>query len=388
MLHEPCIVTLGARLRRWLRYLAVPLSGVINQQWARRKQSENTREISNVFGNSCIGSVDTFPIKIYRPKDRVLQKATYSGKYKYHCFKIQAIADNGGRPVYLSGPHVEVRADIDIWRLNGPELDANEYVLGDKAYVGAQGVSVPYKKPPGGDITAGQKDFNTIHSWCRVTVEHVFGQMKKFNILGTTYRGRVSFLCYAVLLVCYVVCMLLLVLFVLIANCNFRSHQIWSKRSVEMLEDAVLVIAGLTVLQFQEKPLRSDVLLPEIDDEDNRVPLGDAVDFADYKRMWRLPASHSHLKLGDPDCDITLEDGKVTGPGDPPTANEENSVNTGCSVADFQVGDQVLGWWWRRWWPTKVQYLSKRNQTLTLRWEWDCSVTSGFRPGLVMIFPK
>ena len=30
-----------------------------------------------------------------------------------------------------------------------------------------------------------------MHSWCRVTVEHLFGQMKKFGILCTIFRARV-----------------------------------------------------------------------------------------------------------------------------------------------------------------------------------------------------
>jgi hypothetical protein len=32
--------------------------------------------------------------------------------------------------------------------------------------------------------------FNRVHSWYRATVEHVFGYVKRYRIINSTYRGR------------------------------------------------------------------------------------------------------------------------------------------------------------------------------------------------------
>ena len=152
-----------------------------------------------------------------------------------------------------------------------------------------------------------------------------------------------------------------------------------------MLENAVLVIAGVTCLQFDSKPMRRNMLLPDPSEIKNQIPLGDAVDFPEYRRKWRLPRSHAHLEIGAPDTDIQVVEGKAVGHGDEP---RDNDIDTGSTVNDFQKGDQVLAWWWNRWLAAKVQYISKRTKAITLRWEWDFSVTSGYRPSLVMQFPK
>jgi hypothetical protein len=106
--------------------------------------------------------------------------------------KIQVIVDHGGRPIFISGPHIGVRSDISIWRRDGPWLGHAEYVLGDKAYIGDGDIISPYKKPALGSLSQVKKDVNTIHSWFRATVEHTFAPMKSFHILGLIFRGKVS----------------------------------------------------------------------------------------------------------------------------------------------------------------------------------------------------
>src|SRR5687768_7527981 len=73
-------------------------------------------------------------------------------------------------------PHVGVCADIDLWRVYGPELEVGESVLADKAYVGVHDVQVllawvrwsnralqvPHKKPKGGALTRPQRDHNRV----------------------------------------------------------------------------------------------------------------------------------------------------------------------------------------------------------------------------------
>src|SRR5689334_10014798 len=83
-------------------------------------------------------------------------------------------------------------ADIRIWRLYKPLMEPGEQALGDKAYVGTSDVNAPLKKPPGGELDEDSKNLNALHSWYRAGIEHVFGQIKRFNILGTTFRGQID----------------------------------------------------------------------------------------------------------------------------------------------------------------------------------------------------
>jgi hypothetical protein len=51
---------------------------------------------------------------------------------------------------------------------------------------------MPHKKPANGFLTIEQRMFNRIQKHFRVRVEHAFSFVKRFRILGTTYRGGVS----------------------------------------------------------------------------------------------------------------------------------------------------------------------------------------------------
>ena len=50
-------------------------------------------------------------------------------------------------------------------------------------------VFLPFKKPKGGKLTSEQKSHNKAHSQIRIAVEHKFAELKKFRILGETYRN-------------------------------------------------------------------------------------------------------------------------------------------------------------------------------------------------------
>lgn len=50
-----------------------------------------------------------------------------------------------------------------------------------------------FKKPRGGAVlSAAQRAFNKVQAWYRVTVEHSIGYIKRFRIMSTTHRGRVT----------------------------------------------------------------------------------------------------------------------------------------------------------------------------------------------------
>src|SRR5690349_2583041 len=91
----------------------------------------------------------------------------------------------------MSGPHAGTIHDIVLFRNYAPELEHNT-LLADKAYVGAYPPLItPFKKRTNHDISEEQNDFNLVVSWYRATIEHVFSQYKKFNIIGTKYRGKI-----------------------------------------------------------------------------------------------------------------------------------------------------------------------------------------------------
>src|SRR6266511_1204361 len=64
-------------------------------------------------------------------------------------------------------------------------------LLGDKGYQGT-GAHSPYKKPPGGQLTAVQKQCNRAHSSVRSAVERAIAHLTRWRILDTGWRGRLS----------------------------------------------------------------------------------------------------------------------------------------------------------------------------------------------------
>ena len=66
-------------------------------------------------------------------------------------------------------------------------------ILADSGYQGLQGLHpktiLPHKRKRKCKLSAEQKTHNRELSSKRVIVEHVFAQLKKFKILGSTYRN-------------------------------------------------------------------------------------------------------------------------------------------------------------------------------------------------------
>jgi hypothetical protein len=53
---------------------------------------------------------------------------------------------------------------------------------GDKAYQGGKNINTPYKKPPKGELTSGQKARNKEFSSKGLFVEHVIRLVKIFRV--------------------------------------------------------------------------------------------------------------------------------------------------------------------------------------------------------------
>ena len=127
-----------------------------------------------------------------RPKKKKARKSYYSGKKKRHTQKTEITMTTNGKIIDVSKCIAGSVHDITI-RRNGNPLppDADKY--GDLGYQGWQkessNVHLPHKKPKKGQLTDQQRQENKDHSKIRIAVEHQFARLKKFRILGETYRN-------------------------------------------------------------------------------------------------------------------------------------------------------------------------------------------------------
>lgn len=97
------------------------------------------------------------------------------------------MCDHSAAPCFLSGPHLGVISDISIFRRNLPPLDESECIFGDKAYCDkklANKIIAPIKKRKYSQLSDPENKYNQVLGWYRSSIEHTFGYMKRFRILG------------------------------------------------------------------------------------------------------------------------------------------------------------------------------------------------------------
>ena len=94
--------------------------------------------------------------------------------------QVQGACDNKGSLMWFSGPHEGVAHDMKLFREFMPPLEEGERLLGDKAYIGLpHKVIPPVKGRKGYHLTQYSRDFNTLHSWYRSSIEHCFAYVKR-----------------------------------------------------------------------------------------------------------------------------------------------------------------------------------------------------------------
>ena len=118
------------------------------------------------------------------PVDRVAaDRPFYSGKHRKHGMNLQVIAGPGGDIVWVSGPLPGATHDLTAARIWGiiRELAASGLVvLGDKGYLGEDGIRTPYR---GRNKPASQKEANRAHARLRAPGERANAQLKSWRIL-------------------------------------------------------------------------------------------------------------------------------------------------------------------------------------------------------------
>ena len=183
--------------------------------------------------------------------------------------------------------------------------------------------------------------FSVCCRWYRGGIEHCNAQLKKFGILSGKNRAR------------------------LIAD------------SVHgRLESAVRVITCIIQLQTLHTPIRNlvDMLVPA------EVEIIEAK--ADVLRAYREVVNG--CAIGKP-VDIREAGGTVRGPriDEHDSEPSDEDINTAMIATDFEIGEEVLVWWWTLWWRAKIHFISARKNEVTVYWLWSKKTTSNYLPRLI-----
>ena len=82
----------------------------------------------------------------------------------------------------------EPTSDISLFRTQQQKFVAEQKFEGDKAYVGANQMTTPHKKPRQRELSEQQKAENKIFSRKRILVEHLIRLVKLFRIAKERFR--------------------------------------------------------------------------------------------------------------------------------------------------------------------------------------------------------
>lgn len=174
-------------------YIRQELPASLLEQWQTECPSVERAELETWLTVLPTGAllVDTWEQPIPMPQDRDIQESYYSGKQKTHTRKNQLICLPQGLDIVdvvigEKGP----RSDSKLLEQTQAELPEGLPFIGDKAYVGRVNTTTPIKKPPKGELTQVQKDFNKSVSQVRVYVEHLIRVIKIWRIAKEEFRMR------------------------------------------------------------------------------------------------------------------------------------------------------------------------------------------------------
>lgn len=143
--------------------------------------------------------IDTTEQEIPRPKNKRRRKNYYSGKKKKHTVKTQIMVNKKGIILHKSKYFKGKRHDYDYFKKTGPPPAPPDVTMGmDSGFQGVKKdfpqlkVKIPIKKKKGKELSKRDKRKNKKFSKERVVVEHSFGKMKKYRIMGNEFRNRLN----------------------------------------------------------------------------------------------------------------------------------------------------------------------------------------------------
>ncbi len=129
-----------------------------------------------------------------RPTDSEKQKEYYSGKKKRHTVKNNIIGGlNSGKVHYLGQTHEGKKHDKKIADEESPTFPEGAVLFKDTGFQGYEPPGVetyqPKKKPKGGELTAREKESNSLISAIRIVIEHIISGIKRCHIVKDIFRN-------------------------------------------------------------------------------------------------------------------------------------------------------------------------------------------------------
>ena len=115
----------------------------------------------------------------------------YSGKKKRNTIKTQIMVTHKGKIKSVSKSVKGNMADKKLYDQTRAYTTIKVSRKVDLAYIGTS-CQTPIKKKKKIPLTKEQKEFNQQFSRSRITVEHVFAHLKKFNILNHKFRNPIN----------------------------------------------------------------------------------------------------------------------------------------------------------------------------------------------------
>ena len=183
--------------RRFVRTGLTGLRQELNREHVKERlwnrfQNDPLNRLSPPWGNTIQGAVDVTAIPVY--SDEYSEK-TYNGKYGTDVVKLQAVTDNWAAINWWSGPHWGAgrgTSDVNLFRRHHPPGLASGSLLADLGYIGGPACCVVGCKRKRGQRrleTREERAFNKFHGFFRARIEAAFAYLKRFDVLGSRYRG-------------------------------------------------------------------------------------------------------------------------------------------------------------------------------------------------------
>jgi hypothetical protein len=143
--------------------------------------------------------IDATEHEIPRPKNKRRRKSYYSGKKKKHTVKTQYMVNTKGLILHKTQYKKGRKHDYDVYKNNHPITPTQVENLLDLAYLGVENdyptgrYNLPFKKKRGGpELSSKEKRHNRSHCKTRTVIEHTICKIKKFGIMGTKFRNRLT----------------------------------------------------------------------------------------------------------------------------------------------------------------------------------------------------
>ena len=167
----------------------------------RAKRIRTIEELLTAYPDLEEVLLDATEQKIPRPKNKKKRKSHHSGKKQAFTIMTQVLTRKDSLMLHVSAPMPGRRHDVALFKKSPvPKwLEKYKHKIHARADGGYQGMNEQYdinmtvpfkrsKKKP--TLTRSEKRFNKEHSSKRIFVEHGFGAIKQFQLLGQIYRGK------------------------------------------------------------------------------------------------------------------------------------------------------------------------------------------------------